>query len=427
MQKQLTIRCLGASTPSAITHELRITSTIEPIDAQAANYSHRLIRAELLPVRTAQRIQNQLQQLHGQAYLNPASASDPTIQTSDLLLSASLSQYHSLLQQLNGVELPLLNEFCSQLQQLLQIEQQHDRGTLQCGDYQFHWGQRTYIMGIINVTPDSFSADGLLQHHSDPITAALARAQQAADEGADILDIGGESTRPGAEPVSIEEETRRVVPAIQAIRQQIDLPISIDSYHTPVIAAALDAGAHIINDIWGLRTPNGGWNHSLAQLAAEREVPIMLMHNRNAIAVKTQLGGHFQAGNYRNLVGDIIRELNESIEFALNHGIAQHNIIIDPGLGFGKSPDQNLELFRRIPEFTSMGYPLLIAASRKSFIGQTLQLPPQERDEATVASTSLAIQAGADLVRVHNVKMNVRAARFVDALYRPTFAKQAAP
>ncbi len=293
-----------------------------------------------------------------------------------------------------------------------------DRGALELAGRRLAWGARTYVMGIVNVTPDSFSTDGLDQPGADLAAAALAHAQRAAAEGADIIDIGGESTRPGAQPVTIAEELRRVVPAIAAISAALDLPISVDSYHAEVAAAALDAGAQMINDVWGLRTPTGEWNEPLATLAAERGVPIVLMHNRRASPTSGAIGGHYRAVEYHDLLGEVINELRERVAYAESRGIQRQRIIVDPGLGFGKSPEQNLTLLRRLGELRSLGLPLLVGASRKSFIGLALNLPPPQRDEGSAAAAALAIQAGADIVRVHNVQMNLRAARVADAIVR---------
>jgi dihydropteroate synthase len=289
---------------------------------------------------------------------------------------------------------------------------------LKVGPFNLDWGARTYVMGIINVTPDSFSADGLVRTGSDVAEAVLAQARRCEEEGADILDIGGESTRPGAQPIALAEELQRVVPAVRAAARHVHLPISVDTYHAEVAAAALDAGAHMINDIWGLRTPAGDWNEQLAALAAARGVPIVLMHNRRAQATVGALGGHYQAVEYADLIGDIIAGLRERATYAETRGILRERIIIDPGLGFGKTPEQNLQIMRRLGEFRALRLPLLVGASRKSFIGLPLGLPPHERDEGTAATTALAIAAGADIVRVHNVKMNVRAARITDAIVR---------
>lgn len=282
----------------------------------------------------------------------------------------------------------------------------------------FIWGARTYLMGIINLTPDSFSADGLVQPETDYVAAALAQARRFANEGADILDVGGESTRPGASPVDLAEELRRVVPVVAALAKAAILPISVDTYHAEVAEAAVAAGAVLVNDIWGLRTPEGGWNAPLAEVVARHHALIVLMHNRRAAPTISTLGGHYTTVAYDDLVSEVIAGVQASVAYALAHGIARKQIIIDPGIGFGKTPQQNLELVRRLAEFRQLNLPMLIGASRKSFIGMPLNLPPHERDEGTAAVTALAVAAGVDIVRVHNVQINLRAARLADAIYR---------
>ncbi|NOK59210.1 MAG: dihydropteroate synthase [Chloroflexi bacterium AL-W] len=294
-----------------------------------------------------------------------------------------------------------------------------DSTTLEMAGHQFVWGQRTYIMGIINVTPDSFSSDGLMQDDGDVVKQAVAQARRFVDEGADILDVGGESTRPGAKPVTVEEELQRVVPVTAAMACEVDRPISVDTYHAQVAAAALDAGAHLVNDIWGLHTPDGAWNQPLAKLVADRHVPIILMHNRRAQATAGALGSHYTAIEYQDLLNHIVTGLRESIDFAQSCGIPRRAMIVDPGIGFGKTPEQNISIMRQLHKLRSLKHPILLGASRKSFIGLTLNLPTHERDEGTVATTVLAVQAGVDIVRVHNVQMNVRAARMADVIVRP--------
>lgn len=292
------------------------------------------------------------------------------------------------------------------------------RGALELGGQRLVWGARTYVMGIINATPDSFSADGLEQPGADVVALAQAQARRFAAEGADLLDVGGESTRPGAQAVSRAEELRRVVPVVRALAAELALPVSVDTYHAEVAEAALDAGAHWVNDIWGLRLPAGGWNEPLARLVAARGVPIILMHNRRAQAQVGALGGHYPEVAYTDLMAEVIAGLEQSVAFAEACGIPRARIVLDPGIGFGKTPLQNLLLLRRLGELRRLGLPLLLGASRKSFIGLTLNLAPHERDEGTAATTALGIQAGVDMVRVHNVQMNVRAARVADAICR---------
>lgn len=283
------------------------------------------------------------------------------------------------------------------------------------GGKTFAWGTRTFVMGILNITPDSFSGDGL-SASSNVVAAALAQARSFAAAGADILDVGGESTRPGSAPVSAAEELARVLPVIQALAAELDIPISIDTYKAEVAAAALDAGANLVNDVWSLHAdPN------LASLVAERGVPIILMHNRSNPAnadLKARLGGRYIGVEYANLLEDIKRELLESVDLAHKAGISDDALILDPGIGFGKTVEQNLELLNRCGEIRQIGYPLLVGPSRKSFIGYTLDLPPEQRVEGTTAAVAVAITRGADIVRVHDVQPLARVAKMVDAIVR---------
>ena len=279
----------------------------------------------------------------------------------------------------------------------------------------FEWGKRTYVMGILNVTPDSFSGDGILQR-KDQIAAAVSQAQQFAEDGADIIDIGGESTRPGSTPVTEAEELARVVPVIEAVRKEISLPISVDTYRASVAEAALAAGANWINDVWGFRMDS-----RIARVAAEANCPVVLMHNRSKpkdVAQEERLGGRYVGVDYDDLITDIKRELGESIELALQAGVKEESIILDPGVGFGKTVSQNLQIVDQIDQFKVMGYPILLGTSRKSFIGYTLDLPPEERLEGTAATVAIGIDRGADIVRVHDVKSIVRLAKMTDAIVR---------
>lgn len=271
-------------------------------------------------------------------------------------------------------------------------------------------------MGIINVTPDSFSGDGLIPS-GDVIRAALEQAQRFIDAGADILDIGGESTRPGGSAVSETEEIARVLPVIETLRHSgIDTLISIDTYKASVAEAALLAGADWINDVWALRA-----DPLLAGVAAKFQVPVVLMHNRSKPAhaeLQQRLGGRYTGIAYNNLIEDVRRELLESVEIAHSSGVEDSSIILDPGIGFGKTVEQNLELVNRLDEIKALGYPLLLGASRKSFIGYTLDLPPEERVEGTAAVCAIGITRGADIIRVHDVEVMVRVARMTDAIVR---------
>jgi dihydropteroate synthase len=279
----------------------------------------------------------------------------------------------------------------------------------------FKWGKKTYVMGILNITPDSFSGDGLLTQE-DVVRTAVSQAQQFAADGADIIDIGGESTRPGSTPVSEAEELARVIPVIEAVRTAVSIPISIDTYRANVAEAALSAGANWVNDVWGLRM-----DPRLAQVVAQANCPVILMHNRSKpkdVAQEARLGGRYVGVAYDDLIADIKRELGESIELALQAGINEANIVLDPGVGFGKTVTQNLQIVNQLNQFKTMGFPILLGTSRKSFIGYALDLPPAERLEGTAATVAIGIDRGADMVRVHDVKPIVRLAKMTDALVR---------
>lgn len=281
------------------------------------------------------------------------------------------------------------------------------------------WGTRTFVMAILNVTPDSFSGDGLADdaaHEAHTVDQAVDRAAAAIADGADILDVGGESTRPGAQPVGADEELARVIPVIRAIRARLEAPISIDTYKAAVAAAALDAGADMVNDVWGLRA-----DPDLAGLVAARGVPVILMHNRSTpanVAVAERVGGFYAGIAYDDVVADVCRELMSSVALARAAGIADERIVLDPGIGFGKTPRQNLELLDRTDAIRARGFPVLVGPSRKSFIGLTLDLPPEDRVEGTAAAVAVAIARGADIVRVHDVHAMVRVARMTDAIVR---------
>ena len=292
--------------------------------------------------------------------------------------------------------------------------------SLTVGGRTFTWGSRTYLMGILNITPDSFSGDGLLEPEfageEGLVPAMLIQARRYVDAGVDILDVGGESTRPGAQPVGESEEQERVVPVVQALAHHFHVPISIDTYRASTAEAALEAGASIVNDVWGFHA-----DPELAGVAARHQVPVILMHNRSSWAhaeIKERLGGRYVGVPYQNLIEDVRRELLESVAIAHQAGIPDEKIILDPGIGFGKTVDQNLELIDRLNEIRQLGFPVLLGPSRKSFIGYTLDLPPEQRLEGTAAAVSIGIVRGADIVRVHDVEFMARLARMTDAIVR---------
>jgi dihydropteroate synthase len=292
--------------------------------------------------------------------------------------------------------------------------------SLSVGKFDFHWGTRTYVMGILNVTPDSFSGDGLLAQveADDPLRSTLDQARRFLAAGCDILDVGGESTRPGSRPVDAAAEKQRVLPVIESlVREFPDALISIDTYKAEVAEAALKAGARIVNDVWGLRG-----DPDLAAVAARHNAPVILMHNRSnpvSVEVKERLGNAYIGSEYKNLIEDVKRELMDSVELARRAGILDERIILDPGIGFGKTVEHNLELIRRLDEIRALGFPVLLGPSRKSFIGYTLNLPPDQRVEGTAAAVAVGITRGADIVRVHDVEPIRRVVKMTDAIVRP--------
>lgn len=260
----------------------------------------------------------------------------------------------------------------------------------------FDFHNHAYIMGILNITPDSFSDGG----HYNSVSQALERAKQMIVDGASILDIGGESTRPGHTPLSDEEEIQRVVPVITALRKESEIPISIDTSKAKVAEAAIIAGADLINDVWGFkRDPH------LAQVAKKYDLPCCLMHNR-------------ENRNYTNFLDDVLSDLQESVQIALDAGLKKDQLLLDPGIGFAKSVDENLYLMKHLGRLLDLGYPLLLGTSRKSMIGLSLDLPVNERLEGTLATTVLGYQMGCRIFRVHDVKENYRALKMAEIILR---------
>ena len=281
-------------------------------------------------------------------------------------------------------------------------------GSTRCGMSVFHWGQRTYVIGVVNVSPDSFSGDGITDAEE-----AVARAKRLTSEGADIIDIGGESTRPGSTPLSLDEELQRVIPPVQKLAREISVPLSVDTYKLEVARQALNAGANMINDIWGLQKEAG-----LAELAAQKGVPIVLMSNQRDSPCP-------------DIMPAVISDLKRAIKQALTDGVPWENIIIDPGIGFGKTQEQNLEILQRLEELKMLGRPILLGSSRKSFIGWVLDLTPEQRSnkvtfvppgdqrlEGTAATIAIGIARGTDIVRVHDVKEMARVCKMSDAIVR---------
>lgn len=265
---------------------------------------------------------------------------------------------------------------------------------IECGSYKLNYGKKTLVMGILNVTPDSFSDGGKYNQ----VELAVKHAEELVEYGVDMIDVGGESTRPGAQVISLEEELHRIIPIVSEVSKAVNVPISIDTYKAEVARRAIEAGADIINDVWGAKA-----DPLMAEVAAHYDAPIILMHNR-------------ENRNYQNLISDMIADLFESISIAKAAGVKDEKIIIDPGIGFAKTFEHNLEVLNQLEKFTELGYPVLLGTSRKSFIGQVLDLPPTERVEGTGATICLGIQKGCHMIRVHDGLEMVRMARMMDAI-----------
>jgi dihydropteroate synthase len=278
------------------------------------------------------------------------------------------------------------------------------------------WGNKTYLMGILNLTPDSFSGDSILQEE-DPVRFAVSQAWKFVQDGADILDIGAESSRPGSHPISAEIELERLLPIVKAIKQEkMPAVLSIDTYKSKVAQACLDLGADWINDIWGLQK-----DPDLAKVVARYHAPVILMHNRSksaAVEKSANVGSSYLASDNENFFEELLLELKYLAENAAASGIDSESIILDPGIGFGKTVSQNLQIINHLDRIKTLGYPVLIGPSRKSFIGRVLNLPVDERIEGTAASIAIGIIRGADIVRVHDVNHMARTSAMVDAILR---------
>ena len=266
--------------------------------------------------------------------------------------------------------------------------------TIEIGNREFDVKNHTYVMGILNVTPDSFSDGGKY----DQLDRALFHAQEMIDDGADIIDVGGESTRPGYTMISDEEEIERTVPVVEALKERFDIPISIDTYKSKVAKANIKAGVDLVNDIWGMK-----YDKDMAKLVADTKVACCLMHNRDE-------------ASYKHFMKEMIEDIKESVKIAKEAGVKNKRIILDPGVGFGKTYDNNLEAIRCLKDLEELGYPVLLGTSRKSVIGLSLDLPSDQRMEGTLATTAMGVMQGVAFVRVHDVKENKRAIMMTEAV-----------
>lgn len=406
------VRILDLHTPDEIRAEMeKVGASVPGMKIMMPKASFRVIKVEGLNFAAANIIKQEMLARGGEAVISRQVYSTKDVD-SDVLLLGTERHYQDLLRKLRVQPFKSLGAIASEVEQALVRHAGEELGSLSIAGRAFDWGDRTYIMGVVNVTPDSFSGDGL----GDDIEAALAQAERMIEAGADLIDVGGESTRPGSEPISVEEELGRVVPVIEALARRADVPISIDTYRAEVAEEALTAGAHLVNDVWGLRM-----EPELAELAARHQVPLVLMHNRSRpkdAAQTAHLGGRYLRVEYEDLMADVIRELRDSISLAVEAGVEREKIIVDPGIGFGKTVEQNLQLMAKLAELKVLGRPILLGPSRKSFIGYTLDLPLDERVEGTAAAVAVGIANGADIVRVHDVKQMVRVTRMTDAMVR---------
>lgn len=353
---------------------------------------HRLIMLEGVKPKQANIIKQEMLSKGGEAAVSRG-VIDCSVSETKVLLMGTLRQYEAFTVKLKSQPfgLPAL---ANRIREALSGQEGFRPYVLDCRGKTLCLGERTLVMGILNVTPDSFSDGG---RYYDP-GQALERAWQMVKEGSDIIDLGGESTRPGHTQVEKDEELKRVMPVLKRLVAEIPVPVSIDTTKLEVAKQALEAGAHILNDQWALRS-----DPAMAGLAAEYDAAVVLMHN--------------QKGNsYRDLIGDIVKYLRESVNTAAEAGIPREKVIVDPGFGFGKTPEQNLELLRRLGELRCLGVPILIGTSRKSMIGKVLDLPVEQRVEGTAATVAVGIMNGADIVRVHDVMEMTRVARMTDAI-----------
>lgn len=390
------VRAINIENQKQAKNEIRLIGADEGgIRRMSPKAVHRVIKVEHVKLPAAIILKEEMLGKGGDAALTRA-AGNLKAEDTDVLLMGTVKQFHEVIIKLKmqPFGLPRVAEkLCETLRGLEGCSQPG----LNCRGYHLPLGERTLIMGIVNITPDSFSDGGRFFDYD----VAVQHAREMVELGADIIDIGGESTRPTAEPVSLEEELRRVLPVLKQLVEELDVPISVDTYKAEVARQALEAGAHIINDVWGLKA-----DPAMAKTVARYDdVPLVMMHNQKGT-------------EYVSMMDDILAALQESIELALAAGVKPENLIIDPGVGFGKTTDQNLEVMKRLWEFKTLGFPLLLGTSRKSMIGNTLNLPADERIEGTAATVTFGITQGADIVRIHDMKEIVRVVRMTDAMYR---------
>lgn len=352
------------------------------------------IKLEQVPLRVAHILKQEMLSVGGDAAVHRDVITNK-IDATDVMLLGTARQLEHLSKKVLAQPFGL-KAIGHALRQLLAALEPSKTRSLNCRGLELKLGERTLVMGILNVTPDSFSDGGRYFNIED----AISQAERMVKEGVDILDIGAESTRPTHEAVSAEEEWHRLEPVLKTLLERVVIPVSVDTYKASVAAKALEAGAHIINDVWGLQK-----DPDMARVVGDYQAPVIVMHNQ-------------QGTTYRHLIGDMLTFLRKSIELAEGHGLSGDQIIVDPGIGFGKTTEQNLEVMARLAEFRSLGHPVLLGTSRKSMIGNTLNQTVDERLEGTLATSVLGVVSGVDIIRVHDVQANSRAVQMADAIVR---------
>ncbi len=394
------IRCLHITDPNEAIHHLNALG-IDPNGAKAiqekALYFN--LKVEGIDPKSAHILKQEMHAIGGEVALDPRSL-DCSISSTDGLVMGNQKQFDTLIQRLHT------HPFLHQMGQALKLTLQNilkQRFTLQCRRRTFHLGEKTLLMGVLNVTPDSFSDGGQFFEREK----AIAHGFKMVEEGADVIDIGGESTRPGSKPLALEEELQRVLPVIETLAKETDVPISIDTYKSEVARRAIEAGAEIINDISGLH-----FDPDLARIAAKEKTPLILMHIRGTPETM-QKDIH-----YHSLFSEIIAYLQEGIRRAESAGVHPEQIVIDPGIGFGKTLEHNLLILKHLSEFRVLGKPILLGTSRKTFIGKILDTPPDQRLEGTLSSIVIGVLNGAHIIRVHDVLPAKRAIAVADAIRR---------
>jgi dihydropteroate synthase len=387
---------------------LKVGAELSSIDEQIARGMFRIVKMSAVALPLARLLYQELVMEGGQV-VTPPRLDHVGAGTTDLLLCGTEYQLRHLIIRLRWQESDELQLLADELGQAVESVERPAPGVLALRGGQLEWGVRTYVMGIVNMTPDSFSHDGLIRPEDTPadsLARAVEKARRFVAEGADVLDIGGESTHPSARPIEAATELARVLPVIETLVREVPVPLSIDTYKAEVARAALQAGAQLVNDVWGLRR-----DPELKRTVSATGAAVVINHNGFGAE-----RAHEGSGDW---IGDIIIELRAQVQVALEAGIHAERIVVDPGLGFGKSVEQNLELLNRLGEFKSLGLPILIGPSRKGFINRVLEgMVESSLDEGTAAAVALGITRGADMIRVHDVKAMARVARMTDAIVR---------